>query len=60
MKTEFGIVKILHVDSAADGKFLKLMFYAVNYVADVWLNDVYLGYHEGGYTPFAFDVSSAT
>ena len=47
------------VDSAADGKFLKLMFYAVNYVADVWLNDVYLGYHEGGYTPFAFDVSTA-
>ena len=47
------------VDSAVNGKFIKLMFYAVNYVADVWLNDVYLGYHEGGYTPFAFDVSSA-
>ncbi len=46
--------------SAADsGKFVKLMFYSVNYVADVWLNDVYLGHHEGGYTPFAFDVSSA-
>jgi beta-glucuronidase len=34
------------------------MFYAVNYVCDVWLNGTYLGYHEGGYTPFAFDVSS--
>lgn len=32
------------------GKFAKLMFYAVNYVADVWLNGNYLGYHEGGYT----------
>lgn len=34
-----------------------LKFYSVNYVADVWLNDQYLGYHEGGYTPFAFDIS---
>ncbi len=41
------------------GKFAKLMFYAVNYVADVWLNGHYLGYHEGGYTSFAFDVSNA-
>jgi len=41
------------------GTFAKLMFYAVNYVADVWLNGVYIGYHEGGYTSFAFDVSNA-
>jgi len=34
-----------------------LMFYSVNYVADVWLNDHYVGYHEGGYTSFAFDVT---
>ncbi len=40
-------------------KFVKLNFYAVNYVADVWLNGKYLGWHEGGYTPFSFDVSSA-
>jgi beta-glucuronidase len=51
--------KSFTVDTGATGKFVKLMFYSVNYVADVWLNDVYLGYHEGGYTPFAFDVSSA-
>lgn len=37
----------------------RLNFYAVNYVADVWLNGIYLGWHEGGYTPFSFDVSSA-
>jgi beta-glucuronidase len=36
-----------------------LKFGAVNYVADVWLNGVYLGYHEGGYTPFAFDAGPA-
>ncbi len=40
-------------------KFARLNFYAVNYVADVWLNGTYLGWHEGGYTPFSFDVSSA-
>lgn len=40
-------------------KFARLNFYAVNYIADVWLNGTYLGYHEGGYTPFAFDVSTA-
>ncbi len=41
-----------------NGKFIKLIFYAVNYICDVWINDVYIGYHEGGYTPFAFDVTS--
>jgi beta-galactosidase len=37
--------------------FARLNFYAVNYVADVWLNGHYLGYHEGGYTPFSFDAT---
>jgi beta-galactosidase len=36
-----------------------LKFGAVNYVADVWLNGHYLGYHEGGSTPFAFDATDA-
>jgi len=39
------------------GKFVKLHFWAVNYRADVWLNDEFLGFHEGGYTPFWFDAS---
>ncbi|QQS35395.1 MAG: T9SS type A sorting domain-containing protein [Ignavibacteriales bacterium] len=49
--------KSFTVDASNAESFAKLMFYSVNYVADVWLNDVYLGWHEGGYTPFAFDVS---
>jgi len=36
---------------------LRLRFAAVFYIADVWLNGAYLGSHEGGYTPFEFDVS---
>ena len=34
-----------------------LKFGAVNYTADVWLNGQHLGTHEGGYTPFSFDVT---
>lgn len=34
----------------------RLVFLAVNYVADVWWDDTYLGCHEGGYTPFQFLV----
>ena len=36
---------------------LRLHFDAVFYLARVWLNGQYLGAHEGGYTPFEFDVS---
>lgn len=36
-----------------------LHFGAVDYQARVWLNGVYLGRHEGGHTPFSFDVTSA-
>ncbi|MEW6006349.1 MAG: glycoside hydrolase family 2 TIM barrel-domain containing protein [Stygiobacter sp.] len=49
--------KTFNVDAGYSNKFVKLMFYAVNYVCDVWINGKYVGYHEGGYTPFAFDVS---
>ncbi len=34
-----------------------LRFDAVNYHAEVWLNGTALGKHDGGFTPFAFDVS---
>ena len=37
---------------------VRLRFQAVFYLARVWLNGIYLGMHEGGYTPFEFDVSS--
>ncbi len=33
-------------------------FGAVDQRCHVWLNDQYLGYHEDGYLPFSFDISS--
>ena len=45
------------VPASWTGASTTLKFGAVNYIADVWLNGVHLGYHEGGYTPFAFDVA---
>ena len=34
-----------------------LHFGAVDHRADVWLDGQYLGSHEGGYTPFSFDIT---
>ncbi len=38
---------------------VRIRFDAVFYMARVWLNGNRLGNHEGGYTPFEFDISSA-
>ncbi|MFA7289557.1 MAG: glycoside hydrolase family 2 TIM barrel-domain containing protein [Melioribacteraceae bacterium] len=36
---------------------VRLNFLSVNYMADVWVNGVWVGYHEGGYTPFSFNIT---
>lgn len=41
------------------GGRLLLHFGAVDYHAKVWLNDTYLGAHEGGFTPFSFDITAS-
>lgn len=38
------------------GKVVRLQFDAVNFRAEVWLNDTAVGFHEGGFTPFEFRV----
>lgn len=45
------------VDDSLKTRSAILKFFAVNYVGDIWINGNYVGYHEGGYTPFAFDIS---
>jgi beta-galactosidase/beta-glucuronidase len=44
--------------NASQNAHLRLRFESVFYLARVWLNGQYLGQHEGGYTPFEFDVTS--
>jgi len=46
------------VHPQADGRYL-LRFWMVNYLADVWVNEVHVGQHEGGDEPFTFDVTEA-
>jgi len=41
------------------GERLVLHFGAVDHAAQVWLNGAQLGGHEGGHTPFSFDVTEA-
>jgi hypothetical protein len=40
-----------------EGRILNLHFGAVDYFADVWVNGQKVGAHEGGYTPFDFDIA---
>jgi beta-mannosidase len=40
------------------GTTMRLEFQGVDYGVDVWLNGVYIGFHEGYFQRFAFDVSS--
>lgn len=44
------------VPSAWKAKTVRLQFDAVNYLSEVYLNDNVLGYHEGGFTPFEFNI----
>ncbi len=39
------------------GRRVLLHCLAANYVADVWVNGRHVGYHEGGFTPFTFDLT---
>ncbi|WP_142054548.1 glycoside hydrolase family 2 protein [Pseudonocardia kunmingensis] len=41
------------------GQRVLLHFGAVDHTAQVWVNGVHLGGHEGGHTPFSFDVTDA-
>lgn len=47
------------VPSAWKGQDILLNFGAVDWKADVWINDVKVGSHTGGYTPFSFNISNA-
>lgn len=39
------------------GKKVLLNFGAVDWKADIWINDIKVGAHQGGYTSFSFDIT---
>ena len=47
------------VPSNWKGKRILLHFGAVDWKCDVWVNDIKVGSHTGGYTPFSMDVTQA-
>ena len=42
-----------------DGKRVILTIGAADFFTDCWVNGKHLGHHEGGYTPFEFDITDA-
>ena len=47
------------VPTAWTGKSVLLHFEAVDWETHVWVNGRHVGVHQGGYDPFAFDISAA-
>lgn len=52
-RTSFDVPKL------GDGRRALVRFGAVDYFSEVYVNGRQVGTHEGGYTPFAFDVTGA-
>lgn len=50
--------KIFSMERPNPGIRTLLHFEAVDQVAEIYLNDTFLGKHEGGYLPFSFDISN--
>ncbi len=46
------------IGSEYKNKQLYIQFEGVNTVAEVWINDKYVGKHEGGYATFRFDITA--
>lgn len=58
-RRDIGMDELTAAGHGAQGERLVLHFGAVDYRATVWLDGTLLGYHEGGHTPFEFDVTTA-
>ena len=57
LSAHFGPVYYRRRLATLDVPHTLLLFDAVDYLADVWLDDECLGHHEGYFAPFCFDVS---
>ena len=57
-KEELWYQRTFDIPSGWRGKQILLHFGAVDWKAEVWVNDVKVGEHTGGFTPFYFDITS--
>lgn len=58
-KDELWYRRTFCVPEEWNGKNILLNFGAVDWKAEVWVNGKRMGKHEGGYTSFSFDITSA-
>lgn len=56
-KKELWYQRNFTIPSTWKNKNIVLNFGAVDWETDVWVNDIKVGTHKGGYTPFSFDIT---
>ena len=56
-KNELWCKREFSIPSGWKGKNIKLNFGAVDWKADVFVNDIMVGTHKGGFAPFDFDIT---
>lgn len=56
-KQELWYQRTFDVPSSWNNRKVLLHFGAVDWKADVWVNDIKVGEHTGGFTPFCFDIT---
>ena len=56
-KEELWYKKTFNIPAKWKGKNILLHFGAVDWETEVYLNDIKIGTHTGGYTPFSFDIT---
>jgi beta-galactosidase len=49
--------KSIFVPEGWRGRTVRLVSLGADYIADLWVNGEWAGYHEGGYSPFALNIS---
>lgn len=54
---EFWYNRMFTIPSTWKNKRIILNFGAVDWKVDVWINSIKIGSHQGGYTPFSFDIT---
>lgn len=58
-KNELWYNRTFTIPAKWSGKKIMLHFGAVDWKTDVWVNNVKVGQHTGGFTPFTFDITPA-